>query len=368
MTVPSNSADVAIVGGGIIGLATAERLTARGASVIMVDEAGATGGATSASGGLVRAFDPDGTHAAWTALSCARYRARGWRGTWPALREHGSLTLIDHRELPRAKAALTAFKTAGAPLTAAPAADHQLDILTADEIIRRFPGLDVPNHLLGVLEPHAGWLPAKDVAKALRHDAGAALRLHTTRATALIRSSSRIRGVRTELGPVHADAVLLAAGVGSTALAASVGVHLPLRTRAISYCLFQCEKPEGLPTIVDRTTGAWLRQWGSDDTVLAGVSSSRTDVPAAVRPGVPAAEERRIRTVIRHRYPQLAHARSVGGVTAYDALTTDGPGAVTAWPHPRGLVTAVGWNGGGFKIAPAVGDHTAAKLLEVLNH
>ncbi|GAA3625650.1 NAD(P)/FAD-dependent oxidoreductase [Streptomyces chitinivorans] len=357
MTAVPAAADVAVVGGGIIGLATAERLTARGASVIVVDEAGATGGATSASGGLVRAFEPESGHAAWAAEGCARYQARGWRGTWPSVRADGSLTLIDQNRLAEATAALETAHAAG----------HKADILTADEVNRRFPGLTVPGHLLGVLEPQAGWLPAADTARAILRDAGDRLSLRTARATGLLYSSSRVLGLHTSTGPVHADAVLLAAGVGSTALAASAGVHLPLSTRAIGYCLLRTEVPADLPTVVDRTTGAWLRRWDADGTVLAGVACARTGVPATVRAGVTAAEEHRVRTVVRHRCPRLAHARATGGVTAYDTLATDGPGTVTVWPRPRGLVTAVGWNGGGFKLAPAVGRHAAARILEVLN-
>ncbi|OKI00949.1 hypothetical protein A6A06_18855 [Streptomyces sp. CB02923] len=354
----ARSADVAIVGGGIIGLATAERLTAHGASVVLIDETGATGGATSASGGLVRAFDPTGTHTAWATEGCALYQAGGPRGTWPRLREHGSLTLIDRDDLPRVTAALDVAHAAG----------HKTDVLTSAEIAGRFPGLTAPGHLLGVFEPRAGWLPVRAVVEALRRDAGDGLRLLTARATGLLHSSGRIRGVRTTKGAVSTGAVLLAAGTGSESLAASVGVRLGLNTRAVSYCLFRCEDfagPAELPTVIDRTTGAWIRRWDTHGTVLAGVSSDRTGVPPLVRKTVPATEEHRIREVVRHRWPRLAHTRAVGGVTAYDTLASDSPGTVTAWPRPRGLVTAVGWNGGGFKLAPAVGRRAAAELLEV---
>lgn len=350
------TADVAIVGAGIIGLASAERLTARGVRVIVIDDT-AAGGATSASGGLVRAFDPSGAHATWSAESCARYLARGWHGSWPAIRRHGSLTLIDQQELSRAAPHIEAVRSAG--LT--------IDVLAADDVKRRYPQFTVPDHLLGVIEPRAGWLPAADVVQALRRDAGAALRLHHARAISLKHSSSRVQGVHTCGADVHADAVLLAAGVDSTHLAASAGVHLPLRTRAVSYCLFHSEDTTGLPTMVDRTTGAWLRRWGTGRTVLAGVSSTRTDVPARTRRGVDSAEEDRVRAVVTQRFPRLAGAPAVGGVTAYDAMArSGGPGTVTSWPDPRGLVTAVGWNGGGFKLAPAVGRRAADHLMEAL--
>ncbi|MEW2512886.1 FAD-dependent oxidoreductase [Streptomyces sp. NPDC046870] len=350
-------ADVAIVGAGITGLASAERLTAHGARVIVIDDS-ATDAATLVSGGLIRAFDPAGAYATWPVESCARYLARGRHGSWPAVRRHGSLTLIDEGDLGRVTPRIEAVRGAGLPV----------EVLDADDIAERHPQLTVPRHLVGVMEPRAGWLPAAETLQALHRDAGPGLRLLRARALSLTHSSSRVQGVRTSGGAdVHADAVLLAAGVGSTPLAASAGVDLPLRTRAVSYCLFRVEDTTGLPTLVDHTTGAWLRRWDTDRTVLAGVPSTRTDVPARTRDGVDPAETERVRAVVAQRFPQLAGATAVGGVTAYDAMVpAAGPGSVTSWPRPHGLVTAAGWNGGGFKIAPAVGRQAADHLLEAL--
>jgi glycine/D-amino acid oxidase-like deaminating enzyme len=42
-----------------------------------------------------------------------------------------------------------------------------------------------------------------------------------------------------------------------------------------------------------------------------------------------------------------------------------GGGAVISWPQPRGLITATGWDGGGFKLAPAIGCEIADLVREV---
>ncbi|MFE1172796.1 NAD(P)/FAD-dependent oxidoreductase [Streptomyces sp. NPDC058773] len=352
-------ADVVVVGGGIIGLATAERLTAQQLSVVLVDDSGIAGGATGASGGLIRAFDPARHHASWAAQGLERYLRCGWRGTWPQVREHGALTLLPSADLPRHSAQTRALREAG----------HDLALLSADEMRTRFPGLDVPDGLSGVYEPRGGWLPARQVAHALLCDAGPGLRVLRARATAVRTAGSRVTGVATGVGSIRAGAVLLAAGVGSSPLAASVGVSLPLRTRSVAYGLFDpgTGAPDAaLPTIVDVTTGAWVRRWDAHPTLLAGVRSGATDVPETVRTGISAPEEERIRGVMSRRIPCLASAPAVGGRTAYDAQALAGGGTVTAWSEPHGLVTATGWNGGGFKLAPAVGVHTAARLREVL--
>ncbi|MFI0260703.1 NAD(P)/FAD-dependent oxidoreductase [Streptomyces sp. NPDC017056] len=359
MTDPVASADVAVVGGGIVGLITAERLTAQGRSVVLVDRAGIAGGATGASGGLIRALDLSGEDGTWAAEGLEVYLRGGWRGSWPEVHEHGSLTLVDGDPTPSMAARIDAVRAAG----------HCVQPLTAQETATRFPGLAVPDGFTGLYEPRGGWLPAKEVAQAVLRDAGPHLRVLRADATAVLTTGTRVTGVATGAGTVRARAVLLAAGAGSSRLAATVGVALPLRTRAVGYCLFDPGPGPGaadLPTVVDSATGAWLRRWGRGTTVLAGVRSAETDVPEHVRAGVPDREEERVRSVVRHRCPRLAWAPGVGGVTAYDAQAAGGGGSVTAWPEPRGLVTATGWDGGGFKLAPAIGRRAARCLREVI--
>ncbi|WP_411083010.1 NAD(P)/FAD-dependent oxidoreductase [Streptomyces sp. cmx-18-6] len=353
------TADVVVVGGGIIGLATAERLTDAGLTVAVVDESGIAGGATGVSGGLVRAFAPSGGDQDLAAAGLAVYRKRGWHGTWPAVRGRGSLTFLASGDLAQAHPAVTALREAG----------HKAEILTAEDVTTRFPGLRPAAGEYAVYEEEAGWLPAREVSAALVRDAGPLLRQVRARATGLLASGSRVTGVETSAGTIRARAVLLATGTGSTPLAATVGVRLPLRTRAVGYCLFRLgggAVNTDLPVVVDRVAGSWLRPWDSASVVLAGVFSPRTDVPAEVRHGVPEQEVERVRDVLLRRIPHLAEAQPVGGVMAYDAMSPEGVGSVEARPEVAGLVTATGWNGGGFKLAPAVGERAAGLLREAM--
>ncbi|WP_372411170.1 NAD(P)/FAD-dependent oxidoreductase [Streptomyces luteireticuli] len=354
---PARTADVAVVGAGIIGLATAERLSAQGLSVTVVDGHGPASGATGASGGLVRALDLSTSAAlSWAAEGLDRYLRRGPHGLWPEVREHGALTLFGPDDAARAEDAADRVRAAG----------HTADVLDAKEIATAFPGIAPPEDGFGVHEPRAGWLPARAVAEAVLRDADRVTLLAPARALEITTAGSRVTGVRTTAGFVRARAVLLAAGVHSADLARTAGVELRLRTRSVSYCVFAPRTPVtgALPTVLDTTTGAWLRRWDDGTGILAGAPSTVRDVPPVVTPGVPDAEAERVRGVVRHRCPGLVGAELVGGVTAFDALGPDGGGEVTAWPDPAGLVTATGWNGGGFKKAPAVGRYAAELLRE----
>ncbi|MFE0044240.1 NAD(P)/FAD-dependent oxidoreductase [Streptomyces albireticuli] len=366
-------ADVAVVGGGIIGLATAERLSAHGLSVVVIDERGPAGGVTGASGGLVRALDLSAAHS-WAAEGLDRYLRRGHHGRWPAVRETGGLTLFGADDTARAAEGVERVRATG----------HAAELLDARQIARAFPGLTPPEGFTGVYEPRAGWLPARETAEAMLRDAGSVTFLGGVRALEIVTARARVTGVRTTAGLLTTPAVLLAAGVHSTELARTAGVELPLRTRSVSFCVFAPRGREGggregggpegggpdvpgpLPTVLDTTTGGWLRRWDDGTAVLAGVPSPVRDVLPTVTRGVSAAEEERVRAVARHRYPLLADAALVDGVTAHDALAPGDVGTVTAWPDPYGLVTATGWNGGGFKQAPAAGRYAAELVREVL--
>lgn len=359
MTTAVASADVVIVGCGIIGLATAERLAAAGRSTVLVDQRGVATGASGASGGLVRALDLATAAHDWAAVGLDIYLRRGWRGRWPSVRGTGSLTLFGQDGAARAQAGVAALAVAG----------HSAQLLGGGEIRARFPGLALADDIVGVFEPRGGWLPARAVAEAMLRDAEPLVTvLAAARATEVVTVGSRVSGVHTTAGYVAGRATLLAAGVGSSALAETVGVRLPLRNRAVSYAVFQPTetRPGPLPTVVDSTTGAWLRPWHEGQAVLAGVSSREWAVASTVSDGVSIAEQSRVREVVRHRYPLLADADVIAGVTAYDAMSADGEGAITVWPRAEGLVTATGWNGGGFKLAPAIGDRAARALLELV--
>jgi glycine/D-amino acid oxidase-like deaminating enzyme len=89
---------------------------------------------------------------------------------------------------------------------------------------------DPPTRALHVAEE--GAVEPRATALALLADAvrrGARLAPRTT-ATALITRRGAIAGVDTDSGPWPADEVIVAAGVGSTALAATAGIRLPMTT------------------------------------------------------------------------------------------------------------------------------------------
>ena len=207
-----------IVGAGIIGAAAAHALQARGARVIVLDSGGVT--ATASSFGWINAsFHHDAAHFrlrragidAWERLGKTLALPLDWQGT-------------------------LCWEQTGA------AFDAQRDALGA----MGYEVREIDRAAFAALEPHVAEPPERAlhfmreaaadspaVAEALLAAACAAgaRRLRGLSAGHLIEKEGRIRGVQTQAGALHADHVLIAAGTGSAALMAQVGVPLPMLRR-----------------------------------------------------------------------------------------------------------------------------------------
>ena len=98
-----------------------------------------------------------------------------------------------------------------------------------DEMVELEPGLSPGPVTAAVLSEIDGQVdPPKVVRECLKSAAerGAEIRLETE-ATGLVVDGGRVRAAQTGGGHIGCDAVVVAAGVGATRLAASAGVHVP---------------------------------------------------------------------------------------------------------------------------------------------
>jgi glycine oxidase len=219
---------VAVIGGGIIGCATAADLAKRGCRVTLLERASPGAEASSAAAGLLAPLGPVPEPGPFHRLAIESWRL------YPAVAsELRELTGVDVEHM-----------TAGTlyPL-------HSPEEIEAARLRRTWPlagefGIEVvEGSELRALEPAL----SKDVSAArfVRGDhwvnnqrlvtayaAAAAARGVTVRTGAevsrILIEGARARGVVVDGETIHADAVLLAAGAWSGTLAASVGLRLPV--------------------------------------------------------------------------------------------------------------------------------------------
>ncbi|WP_053206641.1 NAD(P)/FAD-dependent oxidoreductase [Jiangella muralis] len=319
------SNDLVVVGAGIAGASVAYHAARAGAVVTLVD-AGRPGGGV-------------------TADSFAWIGSAGLR-TGPA----AALRTIATDEYRRLEAELP-----GLPVTwsgslswgttdAAPEAGPGQEIVDAATVATLEPALRQPPEW-AVWTPGDGAADPVGVTERLVAGARAhGAQVHPdTPVTAIRRDAAgRVTGVETAAGPLSGATVVLAAGVATAALAASVGVRVPAGPSPAT--LFRFRAPAGLVRTVVNNLDFDLRQVAADRLIAAADSPERT--LAAVRSTFRgAANVELLSTRVRQR-PMPADGEPIVGPVA------QAPGLYLAVFHAA--VT----------LAPAVGRLVARELVD----
>ena len=208
-----------------MGCATAWELARRGVRVALLDRGAVSGGSTGLGEGNVLCSDKEpGPELALATAGLALYDELEARfGASAGIRRKGALVVhADEASLAAEPQRLARLRAAGV----------ECSPVTPDEARRLEPQLRA--EIAG-----ASWFPRdlqcapRAIARGL---AGEAERLGATVATGVEVASiamrgGRIAGVETASGPLGADAVVLAAGAWSAALADTAGLELPLEPR-----------------------------------------------------------------------------------------------------------------------------------------
>ena len=217
-----DAADVVIIGGGIVGCATAYYLAKRGISVIVLERGGVASEQSSRAWGFVR---QQGRHDSEVPMAAEASRV------WPEL---GGELQADLEYVRRGILVIaeTLGDIARIEDGARVAQRHGLDtrLLNADELRAMLPELNGPWRSAIYTEGDGHAEPRK-VTEAFARAAGrrGAVFLSDTAALGIEITNGRVTGVDTRNRRIRAGAVLCAAGIGTPAILASVGISLPLQ-------------------------------------------------------------------------------------------------------------------------------------------
>lgn len=351
----ARAAEVAVIGGGVIGCAVAWRLARAGADVVLLEAVDVAAGSSSRGAGGVRAQWPDPLEVRLSLESIAFYlRAEDELGVPPPIARHGYLYLAsDADELRRLEAATAAARRLGVQI-------RTLDAATLADLV---PGLRTDDLVGGLLGPDDGY---GDPAAATRAF-GAAAR----RAGATVRTGAAVTGADVRDGRIHAvcvgaeriavGAVVLATGAWSAGVGRLFGVELPVRP--LRRQLVRTTRVPGLPASVPMTieaaTGFHFRREGSG-LLLAGPGGAALDT-FDLEPDAGAVADVLVRAV--RRWPRL-HGIGVDAVRAglYE-LTPDARPLLGRHPACPDLVLCCGFSGHGFMHAPAASRLACAVTL-----
>ena len=197
----------------------------------------------------------------------------------------------------------------------------------------------------------------------------------------LLRDGDRVTGVRTALGDVRADRVLLATGCWTAALAATAAVSVPIwpyrRSIMQSSPVPQLAKA---PLVIELESGFHFRPKGAaqrfampnltaDGTEEKGPAGAPAAYPGEFAPlEVPASLEPWVRARAAWRHPAFANMRIVDSWSCYYEMTPDDHPIVGAVPGVPGLYVAAGFSGHGFMHAPATAQLVVEEMLDGRAH
>ncbi len=359
----TETADVLIIGGGVMGASIAYQLAKQHAGRIVLLERQALGnGTTGRSGAIVRQHYSNEFTVRMAKASLAVFQHfDDLVGGDCGFITTGMLVMVDEQGAEALRANVAMQQDQGV----------NTKLINAEEISQVAAEYNGEGVALACYEPDTGvadpMATTHCFAKRAR-DYGATIR-EGVAVTRILTQNGRVTGVQTSQGDVHAAIVVLAANVWSMALAQAIGIALPIM--ATRHPMTVLRRPhdfggrQGLHAVgLDLTRHIYLRP------DLGGVTlvGSTEDVFVASDPdnyaqGLTEEEIAHFRRMAGRSIPALARAVPRGGWAGIYDDTPDYHPILDRLAAYEGLYCAVGFSGHGFKLSPIVGEWMAQFIL-----
>jgi sarcosine oxidase subunit beta len=168
--------------------------------------------------------------------------------------------------------------------------------------------------------------------------------------TGFLRDGDRVTGVQTNLGPIHAGRVGMAAAGHSSVLADTVGVRLPIQSHPLQALVSELLEPVHPTVVMSNHVHVYVSQAHKGELVMgAGIDPYNS---YGQRGSVHVIEEQMAAALELFPIFGRAHMiRSWGGIVD---VTPDASPIIGPTPLEN-LFINCGWGTGGFKATPAVG-------------
>jgi len=245
------------------------------------------------------------------------------------------------------------------------------ELLSAKDLMRRFPAFQVPPQYVAVVQPDGGFVdaePSIHAMLALARDAGAEVRV-----------GERIRGIEphaggvrivTDTGSVDAGAAIVAVGPWVKSLLPEL--RAPLRVTRQAMAWFAPSEPSLLadgrcPVFLIESRHGIHYGFPLDGAGRIKVAKhhhrDQTVNPDDHDRQVSAADEALIRAALADHLP-AANGRRLDGTTCLYTVTPDGDFIVDRLPDWPQVIVASPCSGHGFKFAPVIGEILAELAID----
>ena len=352
-------ADVIVIGGGVIGNATAYYLAKKGCSVIVLEKSDHLGnGGSSRNGGGVRQSGRDKRE-----LPLAMY---GIKNLWPSLSEElgtdveycqdGNLRLGKTEEHMKILSGL-AENTRSCGL--------DVRMISGEEVREICPYLS--DEVIG-----ASWCPTDGHANPMlttlafykkARELGARF-ITGEEVTEIRKIRGKARQVITKENVYEGENIILAAGLESREIAGTVGVDIPMQP-ALLECLVTEAEPEMFGQMLGTAEADFYGHQTKHGSFVFGGSSNfegfNKDNGTPVNSSITASC---ICRGIMKYFPSLSDAKIVRTWAGWMDLCADKVPVISKVEEVPGLILACGFSGHGFGIAPAVGKQLSQMVVD----
>jgi sarcosine oxidase subunit beta len=349
VTALARSADVAIIGGGIMGTSIAFHLAEAGVRDVVVIERDTLGSGSSAKplGGVRATFsDPSNIQLGQRSLETFERFSEQFKIDI-GLRQVGYLFLC------RSELELSALQNATGIQNSLGCSAR---MVTPAEAIMINPLLRQAALIGASFSPRDGFADPAKVIKAYAgaaRELGAALHEHTE-VLDIQKSPTAAHEIHTNRGMIKVEAVIIAAGAWSQKIGRMVGAYLPVEPvrRQIGITEQPAKPFPTVPFTLDLSTTLYFHNYRN--AMLLGISNANEE-PGFCREfsyGWTTAFDQAAEIIA----PSLAHVPLVGGWAGLYENTPDHNALIGKAEHLDGVFYATGFSGHGFLQGPAVGE------------
>jgi sarcosine oxidase, subunit beta len=372
MSILPQTADVVIIGAGLMGCSTAYELAKRNVKNIVVLEKNAIGsGATGQSSGVLRGHYSYELLTRMAVQSLETFQhAKEILGHEVGYQPVGYLFGVDHENIETLKLNVQMQQRNGV----------DTNLVTMEEVKEIWPELDT--NLFGsfAFEPQGGYgdpvLTNQAFANAARA-LGVTIKQHCgVKRILTSEDGSKILGVETTTNhTILTPCVVVAAGVGAHHLMRNLGVDVPIRGQRAQLAYVSPGQSIGragrVPSFGDFKHDQYIKPEVSSGHLLLG-NADHAD-PQYIDPSDYDADnypkhatEKAVETAIEKFlscFPSLENAKLLASYSAAYEITPDGIPFISHTPI-EGAYVCAGFSGHGFKITPIVGKLTADLVLD----
>jgi sarcosine oxidase subunit beta len=358
------SAQVVLIGAGVMGASVAYHLALRGCADVLVlekEEAEVSGSTARSAAGVRHQFS------SLVNILLSRYSIAKLKSFDEEVGGHAQLRQVGYLFLVSDEPTWAEYRG-----NVALQREHgvRVELLTPDEAARFVPRMRTDDLVGATFGPDDGYCDPYGVAIGYLRAAqrlGARIQ-RATAATGFVVEGDAIRAVQTAQGPISCEYVVNCAGPWAGELAATAGLHVPVRPyrRSVYMTTPFPRIPEPIPLTIDVASGFYMRKEGT--SILMG--KSNLDEPSSYNTTV---DWEWLNTVLDaglSRFPILEEAglaESQCWAGLYE-VTPDHNPILGRHPALAGYLDASGFSGHGIMHSPATGLLIAEEILDGRAH